>query len=135
MVSDSFLKKRTTDSASLIQIEKNVYDKRETSDGTRILVMRLWPRGVKKTSIDTWMKELGTPKELIKQWKSGKIPFESLRKRYVTYLKADKVGMELANEIADRVSKGNKVTLLCSCKKPLECHRSILKEIVMDLLD
>lgn len=132
MVSDKFLVKRTSDAADLIRIGKSIYDNREESDGTRILVMRTWPRGVKKTSIDTWMKDLGTQKELIKLWKS--VPLEEFRRRYLDDLRKNKIAMELANEIADRVSKGNTVTLLCTEKDPEHCHRSFLKEVIVGLL-
>jgi len=38
---------------------KRVYDPPEKSDGTRVLVMRLWPRGIKKSAVDLWLKDLG----------------------------------------------------------------------------
>jgi uncharacterized protein YeaO (DUF488 family) len=64
----------------MLKIEKNIYDKPEQSDGKRILVMRLWPRGISKDKIDVWMKELGTEKELIKKWKAGKIDWSHFAK-------------------------------------------------------
>jgi len=60
----------------MIKTAKTVYDKPESSDGKRILVMRLWPRGVARDKVDVWLKELGTEKELIKRWKSGKISWK-----------------------------------------------------------
>ena len=51
----------------MIKTAKTVYDKPESSDGKRILVMRLWPRGVAKDKVDVWLKELGTEEELIKK--------------------------------------------------------------------
>ena len=48
---------------------KRVYDKAERSDGVRYLIERLWPRGVKKASlqIDGWLKDAGPSTEL-RQW-------------------------------------------------------------------
>ncbi len=46
---------------------KRVYESREPRDGIRVLVMRFWPRGVKKNSIDEWLRELGTDQELIRK--------------------------------------------------------------------
>ncbi|TMI69082.1 DUF488 family protein, partial [Candidatus Bathyarchaeota archaeon] len=43
------------------------------SDGKRILTMRLWPRGVRKDSINLWLKDVGASRELIKEWKARKI--------------------------------------------------------------
>jgi len=53
----------------LIKIAKTVFDPPEPSDGKRFLVMRFWPRGISKEKVDSWMKELGTPKEVIRKWK------------------------------------------------------------------
>ena len=65
-----------------MKIDKSIYDKPEKSDGKRILVMPMWPRGIKKEKVDIWIKELGTPKEVIKKWKSGKIPWSEVVKEY-----------------------------------------------------
>jgi uncharacterized protein YeaO (DUF488 family) len=48
---------------------KRVYDKAERSDGVRYLIERLWPRGVKKASlqIDGWLKDAG-PSTQLRQW-------------------------------------------------------------------
>ena len=53
---------------SMIQL-KRVYDKREPHDGTRFLVERLWPRGVRKADvhIDGWQKEVG-PSDHLRKW-------------------------------------------------------------------
>ena len=73
----------------MIKIDKTIYDKPEKADGKRILVMSLWPRGIKKEKVDLWMKELGTPRELIKKWKSGKIPWTDIAKEYAKVLKSN----------------------------------------------
>ncbi len=48
---------------------KRVYDKKEPHDGTRFLVERLWPRGVRKTDVhmDTWQKDAG-PSDHLRKW-------------------------------------------------------------------
>ena len=48
---------------------KRIYDKYEKSDGTRILVDRLWPRGIKKEEarIDSWIKEIA-PSDDLRKW-------------------------------------------------------------------
>ena len=42
--------------------------------------MRLWPRGIAKKKVDVWMKDLGTPKEVIAKWKADEDYVEDLRK-------------------------------------------------------
>lgn len=46
---------------------KRVYEKPERSDGKRILVDRLWPRGVKKDAIDLWLKDVA-PSDDLRNW-------------------------------------------------------------------
>ena len=113
---------------SNISILKTVYDKPSPADGKRILVMRLWPRGVRKTSIDLWMKDVGTSRELIKEWKAGNITWEKFKQRYLHDMKGE-LQKKLVKEIAGYAREGP-ITLLCSCKDPNRCHRILLKELV-----
>jgi uncharacterized protein YeaO (DUF488 family) len=112
--------------AAVIKIEKSIYDKPEPSDGERILVMRLWPRGVskEKAKIDEWLKDLGTERELIKKYKAGKMSWTDYKKEYKKSLKGKE---HLIKDLAARSRKGN-VTLLCVERDPSRCHRSILAE-------
>jgi uncharacterized protein YeaO (DUF488 family) len=86
--------------------------------------MTLWPRGVSKDKVDVWLKELGTPRDLIKRKKAGKVTWAEFKAEYRKSLKGKE---ETLKELADRSKKGT-VTLLCTEKDPSECHRSILKE-------
>ncbi len=70
---------------------KRVYDPPSSDDGVRILVDRLWPRGISKEKgkIDRWMKELSPSPEL-RKWFSHEPPkWEEFNRRYATEL-ADK---------------------------------------------
>jgi uncharacterized protein YeaO (DUF488 family) len=108
----------------MIKIEKSIYDKREPSDGKRILVMRIWPRGISKDKIDEWIKELGTGKVLIKKWKGGKISWSDFSKEYKKSLKGKE---ELLKRLAKESEEGN-ITLLCTDRDPARCHRSLLAQ-------
>ena len=66
----------------MIKIEKTVYTPPEKSDGKRILVMTLWPRGVSKDKVDVWMKELGTPRDLIRRYKAGEVSWKDYSAEY-----------------------------------------------------
>ena len=46
---------------------KRVYEPAEECDGTRILVDRLWPRGVKKSAVDLWLKDIA-PSDTLREW-------------------------------------------------------------------
>jgi len=111
-------------------VDKSIYDPKSKDDGFRVLVMQYWPRGVKKEKIDAWYRELGTSKELIKAWKDGKMAWSQFRKRYLAELK-DQNKQQLIRQLAQR-AKTEKITLLCGCRDPNRCHRSILKDAITE---
>jgi uncharacterized protein YeaO (DUF488 family) len=110
----------------LIKIYKTVYDPPEPTDGRRVLVMTLWPRGVSKERVDVWMKELGTPRKTMKKWKSGSITWDELVKEYKRSLRGKE---HLIQKLAEESRKGT-VTLLCVEKDPARCHRSLLRDAI-----
>ena len=114
----------------MIQIEKSVYSPADKSDGKRILVMTLWPRGVSKGKVDAWTKELGTPRELIRRYKSGQMSWKEYAAAYRKSLKGKE---DLLRGLAEESKKGT-ITLLCTEKDPKACHRSLLKEAIESFL-
>ena len=114
----------------MIKIEKSVRSPPEKSDGKRILVMTLWPRGVSKDKVDVWMKELGTPRDLIKRYKAGKMSWKEYAAAYRRSLKGKE---DLLQSLARESSEGT-ITLLCTEKDPGSCHRSLLKEAIESYL-
>src|SRR6266403_3292642 len=67
---------------------KRVYEKPARSDGTRVLVDRLWPRGLTQTdaALDAWLKELA-PSDELRRWSHGnREAWEMFRKRYLKEL-------------------------------------------------
>jgi len=113
----------------MISVEKSMYDPKSKNDGFRVLVMQYWPRGVKKERVDVWYKDLGTSKELIKDWKAGKVTWRQFKKRYVADLK-DPNKQQLIRQLAQQ-ARTRKITLLCGCRDSSSCHRIILKEEIM----
>jgi len=112
----------------MIKTAKTIYDKREPEDGARILVMSLWPRGVRKESADEWIKVLGTDKILIKEWKSGKVEWDEFRERYL--IAAGTTDKKVIIKALATRAKREVLTLLCSCREADRCHRTILKELI-----
>jgi uncharacterized protein YeaO (DUF488 family) len=75
----------------MIQL-KRAYDPASRTDGARFLVERLWPRGVKKTSlkiIKDWLKEAGPSTELRKWFSHDPAKWNEFRRRYFDELKAN----------------------------------------------
>ncbi len=111
----------------MIQI-KRVYDKPGKDDGRRILVDRLWPRGVKKedAKIDGWMKEIAPGDELRKWFSHDPGKWLEFKKRYKEELKGKP---ELVKQLRLE-SKRGKVTLLYAAKDTEHNNAAVLKEIL-----
>ena len=108
---------------------KRVYEPKSLSDGTRILVMRLWPRGIRKNHVDTWLKELGADILLIRAWKSGKLTsWPEFRRRYLAGLKKPPAQAQLRN--LKTLARKGRITLLCACPDESRCHRGLLERLL-----
>ena len=62
---------------------KRVYEPRSSTDGTRVLVMRLWPRGIKKAHVDLWLKDLGAELANLRAYNAGRVSWPEMRRRYL----------------------------------------------------
>ena len=107
---------------------KRVYEPREDADGLRVLVMRRWPRGIRKERIDLWLKELGADLTLLSDWKAGRVTWPQRRQRYLDGLAVPAAAAQLA-QLRD-LAAGRTVTLICACKDEDECHRSLLRGVL-----
>ena len=70
---------------------KRAYDEPSASDGTRVLVERLWPRGISKEQahIDLWLKDVAPSTELRKWFNHDPQKFPEFRHRYENELKSE----------------------------------------------
>jgi len=105
---------------------KRIYDPPSPEDGYRLLVMRLWPRGVTKAAVDGWGKDLGPSRELLMSFRAGKLGWKDLAARYREEMSAKG---ELLKQYRD-LGRRQTLTLLCSCQDETRCHRTLLKEIL-----
>ena len=69
---------------------KRVYEVPSPDDGVRVLVDRLWPRGIRKADLpyDAWPKEITPSPELRKLYHRGEMPFAGFREGYAEELEA-----------------------------------------------
>jgi uncharacterized protein YeaO (DUF488 family) len=106
---------------------KRIYDSSQPSDGTRVLVDRLWPRGVKKTDahLDAWMKDVAPSAEL-RLW-FGHVParFGEFRRRYEAELTDNPSVGELR-----KLGRGKQVTLLYAAHDPKNNHALVLRSVL-----
>ena len=108
---------------------KRVYDGPSREDGFRILVDRLWPRGIskEKAKIDLWMKEIA-PSDKLRKWFSHDIKkWEEFRKKYKNELNSKK---ELINKIKLFEKQKHTMTLLFSARDIKYNNAQVLYEVL-----
>jgi len=90
---------------------KRVYEEPSKEDGFRVLVDRLWPRGLSKdrAKVDLWLKEIAPSDALRKQFHCEKVNWKEFEKRYRVELKAKK---ELLKEIRRLEREHGTVTMV-----------------------
>jgi uncharacterized protein YeaO (DUF488 family) len=107
---------------------KRAYDPPDESDGVRVLIDRLWPRGVTKEAakIDRWMKDLAPSGELRKWFGHDPARWEEFRRRYREELagRADAVA-ELR-----KLARGGTLTLVYAARDVEHNDAVVLKEVL-----
>ncbi len=108
---------------------KIVYTESSEDDGYRILVDRLWPRGIskEKIKIDKWAKEISPSNELRKTFNHNPETMDEFKERYFFELDNNEHSAEFVNLIKDKLIEGN-VTLLYAAKNEQFNHAIVLKE-------
>ncbi|MFE2052365.1 DUF488 domain-containing protein [Streptomyces sp. NPDC059459] len=107
-----------------------VYDPPAPDDGVRVLVDRLWPRGVAKdaSQVDAWPKGLTPSTELRRWYHAGEGPYEEFAARYEAELAAPEAA-ELLDQLRELARRGD-VTLLTASKSPGRSHASVLRRLL-----
>ena len=111
-------------------VTKRIYEPTASDDGDRVLVMRLWPRGIRKERVTVWLKELGPVPELLRAYLDERITWEQYVPRYLAGLARPEA--QAAIEEVRRRAATSRVTLLCGCPDEARCHRSLLKAHLLD---
>ena len=107
---------------------KRAYLEPEEDDGMRVLVDRLWPRGLtkEKARIDLWMKDVAPSTELRKWFSHDIEKWEEFKKRYLDELNENKESVAILKE---QLNKGN-VTLIFGARDELHNEAIVLKELL-----
>ena len=108
---------------------KRAYEDPAADDGTRVLIDRLWPRGVKKTdaAIDCWMKEIAPSTELRKWFGHDPARWDEFRRRYSTEIYGHR---DELHRLRDLAHKGV-VTLVYSAHDQEHNDAVVLREILL----
>ncbi|HEX4443798.1 MAG TPA: DUF488 family protein [Galbitalea sp.] len=105
---------------------KRVYEDAAPPDGYRVLVDRLWPRGVSKSraAIDLWLKEIAPSPQLRTWWNHDSETMDEFAQRYRNELDSNSAVAELR----DVIDRHPVVTLLYGARDPHVNHAAVLLE-------
>lgn len=107
---------------------KRVYEKPEKADGFRVLVDRLWPRGLtkEKAAADLWLKDIAPSTELRKWFSHDPDKWPEFRKKYLGELKENKESVSI---LKDNIKKGA-VTLLYGARDQVHNEALVIKDFI-----
>ena len=105
---------------------KRVYEQPSHEDGKRILVDRLWPRGLskEKASVDLWLKDIAPSTELRKWFDHDPSKWDEFKQRYLSELKENS---EAVQTLREELKKGQ-VTLVYAAKDEEHNDALVLQE-------
>lgn len=109
---------------------KRAYEKASVSDGQRVLVDRLWPRGVKKEQarIDHWLKNLA-PSDTLRKWFHSSGDWPMFKKRYFRELATPEASADL-EALYRLMSHHTRITLVYASKDDQHNNAVALKELL-----
>lgn len=107
---------------------KRIYEPKNSNDGYRVLVDRLWPRGISKerAGLDLWLKEIAPTTELRKWFDHDPNKWNEFKKRY----KVELVNTTATNTLSDLVKSKKDVTLLYAAKDEDHNEAVLIKDFL-----
>lgn len=107
---------------------KRIYEPKAKQDGFRILVERLWPRGVRKdeAGIDRWLKDVAPSKELRQWFSHDPEKWKEFRKRYYAELREKG---DVLSDLKSHVQEGN-VTFIYASRDEQHNSAVVLKDFL-----
>ena len=110
---------------------KRVYEPKSRTDGARVLVDRLWPRGLTKADagVDEWLKDLAPSNELRQWYHARPEQWEMFRKKYLREL-AQPACEEGLRRLYELAHKEKRLTLLFASKQETQNNATVLKELL-----
>ncbi len=107
---------------------KRIYDERDPGDGLRVLVDRLWPRGVDKAqaALDDWARELAPSAALRKWLHADPSRWSEFCRRYREELRQQENALEALRQSA----KGQRITLLYAARDRQRNHAAVLRDVL-----
>lgn len=94
----------------------------------RVLVMRRWPRGVRKGAVDQWERDLGPSPELLADFQHDRIEWDAFAAAYRDEMASRGSLVDWVTRMAETTG----VTLLCGSHPDERCHRSLLAALIRE---
>ncbi len=112
---------------------KRAYEDAESSDGHRVLVERLWPRGVSKqrAHLDEWLKDIAPSTELRTWWNHDPARMDAFATRYRAELAGD-VEQAAVAQLRELAASGHRVTLIYAAHDPLVNGALVLRDYLLE---
>jgi uncharacterized protein YeaO (DUF488 family) len=112
-------------------VVKRVYDAPSKSDGTRVLVDRLWPRGLTKdrAAIDAWLRNLAPSNELRQWYHQNFEAWTTFRRRYLKELAQPEAAAHL-EELYRLANQSGQLTLLFASKNEAQNNAVVLRDLL-----
>ena len=109
---------------------RRVYDEAKDQDGVRVLVDRIWPRGVSraKAALNEWCKDVSPSTELRKWYKHDPAKFDEFTRRYRVELE-DPTRAEALQHLRE-LATGHRLTLLTATKNPDISQGAVLRDLL-----
>lgn len=111
---------------------KRIYDPVDAADGTRVLVDRVWPRGISKDKahLDEWCKDVAPSTELRKWYDHDPAKYESFRERYSAELAQDLAAAAFSH--LEELASSGQLTLLTASKAVDISQAAVLASLLND---
>jgi uncharacterized protein YeaO (DUF488 family) len=111
---------------------KRAYEKPSPKDGVRVLVDRLWPRGISKSAakLEKWLRDLA-PSDALRRWYHGRdgADFAEFRKRYLAEL-CEPAATVALSELYDLAAHNHTVTLIYASKDEQQNNATVLRDLL-----
>lgn len=116
--------------AGVAVAQKRVYEEPDPADGVRVLVDRLWPRGLSKehARVDVWLKDVAPSRELRTWFGHDPEKFAEFRRRYEAELAVEPAKSALA-ELRE-MARTQHVTLVFAAHDTEHCNAVVLRELL-----
>jgi uncharacterized protein YeaO (DUF488 family) len=128
---DAFCLKTEAFRVSIAMIRTaSVYDPPADKDGLRVLIMRYWPRGVRRERVDVWLKDAAPSRELLQAYTHQGLGWDKFEEGYRAEMEQDRP--HVLEQLRDLEREHGTLTLLCHERIPPHehCHRHTLQGLL-----